>query len=99
MVPSARRRTDLLHHRLGHGPKLRGLLKLLLLHRRLYCLGGAADVCQANIIQQGLQSKDVFTRKERKKKKKRLASVTYGGVEVGSPRRDRVCDEAEVSSF
>lgn len=44
---------------------------------------------------QRVYTKDVITHK----KKKSLAFVTYSGIKVGSPRHDRVCDEAEVSSF
>lgn len=68
-------RADLLHHRLGHGPKLCGLLKLLLLHRCLHCLRCAADVCQADIIQQGLQSKRERRSASREEKKKKQLNV------------------------
>lgn len=47
--------TDLLHYCLSHRPELCGLLKLLLLHCHLYGLCCIIDICQANIIQQGLQ--------------------------------------------
>lgn len=51
------RGTHLLHHGLRNGPKLRCLLKLLLLHGVLHRLCCFADICQAVIIQQRLHSK------------------------------------------
>lgn len=79
--------THLLHYCLSHRPKLCSLLKLLLLHCHLYCLCCIADICQANIIQQGLQGKG-FILKVFSLMKKSFVFVTYSGIEVWSPCHD-----------
>lgn len=84
--------TDLLHYCLSHRPELCGLLKLLLLHCQLYGLCCIVDICQANIIQQGLQEQGFSLKMSSLMKS--FTFATYGGVEVWSPRHDRVCDEA-----